>query len=269
MALQQLLNHITAYLDYLKNTCKLSISVHFDEKTSSSLFKQAISALLPYNSHTNPYCMAVKKDRHNKCLLHQTEILQGVAGSFLRVCHAGVFEYIHVFRSNGKSGYRRQPPPDSCGGLWQTALSGDVPLETLNAVIPPLGLMLERLFDCPSESPENEYNLIVQFLSEFHSHITLDDLCAHFGRSKSHISHMFKTASGMSIREYCNKLKLEDAEKLLKETAFSVTEIAFETGFNDTSYFIRLFSQKYGVTPLQYRKANSGSLPHSPRRFPE
>ena len=132
-----------------------------------------------------------------------------------------------------------------------------MPLEMLRAVIPPLGLMLEQLFACPSEAPENEYNLILQFLSEYHSNITLEDLCTHFDRSKSHISHMFKNASGMSIREYCNQLKLKDAEKLLKETDFSVTEIAFEVGFNDTSYFIHLFSEKYGITPLQYRKANA------------
>lgn len=261
--MQQLLNHITAYLDYLKNCCNLSISVHFDQKTISGLCGQATSALLPYNSHTNPYCMVVKKGHHPKCILHQKEILAGDVGSTLRVCHACVYEYIYTVRNNGKSGfiavsgYRRHVPPDLYGDLWRTALSGDaMPLEMLNAVIPPLGLMLEQLFALPAESPENEYNLIMQFLSEFHSHITLEDLCTHFGRSKSHISHMFKNTSGMSIRDYCNKLKLEDAKKLLKETDFSVTEIAFEVGFNDTSYFIHLFSEKYGITPLQYRKVN-------------
>ena len=57
----------------------------------------------------------------------------------------------------------------------------------------------------------------------------------------------------MTIKEYCNNLKLEDARKLLAETNFSVTEIAYDSGFNDVSYFISLFKEKYGTSPLKFR----------------
>ena len=263
--MQQLISNIISYINYLKSACKLRLSVHFDENTLRSMPPQIMEMLLPYNSHTNPYCMAVKRAGHKKCVMSQKEILRDSAGCFLRVCHAGVYEYIHTIRTGDKSGfvavsgYRHHLPPDSVTdvSLWKTALKkDDVPLDLLNAVIPPLAIMLEQVLGKCMDNHESEYNSILQFLNEYHTNIALSDLCDHFGRSKSHISHMFKSSSGMTIREYCNNLKLEDAKKLLSGTDLSVTEIAFDVGFNDASYFVHLFSKKYAITPLQYRKSS-------------
>ena len=259
--MQKLLNSITAYIDYLKRDCRLGLSVHFDWQTLKCMPPQAMSALLPYNSHTNPYCLAVKKTGHHKCILSQKEILKNGKGVFFRVCHAGVYEYIYTLSSGfiAVSGFRQERPPEGLifPELWQSALKcGDIPVDLLNAVIPPLALMLEQLIAGCSKKYESEYNLILQFLNEYHTNISLEDLCAHFGRSRSHISHLFKKASGKSIREYCNSLKLADAKKMLEETERSITEIAFDTGFNDTAYFINLFRKSYGITPLKYRKAS-------------
>jgi AraC-like DNA-binding protein len=65
---------------------------------------------------------------------------------------------------------------------------------------------------------------------------------------------MFKKNSGMTLRAYCNKLKLEEGERLIRNTDMSVTRIAMDVGFNDVSHFINLFRKKYGVSPLLYRK---------------
>ena len=85
---------------------------------------------------------------------------------------------------------------------------------------------------------------------------TLTDIARHFGRSKSHVSHLFKSKTGKTVRAYCNELKLFTAQNLLRTTSLSVTEVGLEAGFEDTSYFVRLYREKYGVTPYQYRKSN-------------
>ena len=263
--MKKLTSSIINYMEYLKKDCALHLSVHFDNNTLGSFPQDILEKFIPYNSHTNPYCLAVKRTSHHKCVLSQQEILQNRSGSFLRVCHAGVYEYIHTFSLGSKtgfiavSGYRAQTRPDRVTDnyLWKKSLSSrPIPEDLLSAVIPPLVLMLKQLLEVCTDNPQSEYNLILQFLNEYHTNITLDDLCRHFGRSKSHISHIFKKSSGMSIRAYCNLLKLRDAEKLLVETNRSVTDIALDTGFNDTSYFVHIFSEKYGITPLQYRKAS-------------
>ena len=265
--MEKLIEKIIAYLKHLNNDGGLNVSVHFDKSEFDSLPRQIVSLLPPYNTHVNPYCMVVKTENHNKCLTEQKNILTKCEKdkSFCRVCHAGVCEYIYpIFKGERSvgftavSGYRKKEQFPRCNinnALWETALDDSkIPLELCDAVIPPLGLMLEQLLLNYSGKCESEYNLIIQFLNEYHGNITLSDLSTHFNRSKSHISHLFKNECGMSIRAYCNNLKLEDAKILLSETDIPVTEIAFDIGFNDPSYFIRLFREKFGISPLRYRK---------------
>ncbi len=264
--MEKLILNIISYLDYIKNNCGLNVSVHFGENTPNCLPSKAISILMPYNFHSNPYCIAVKKNHHNRCICHQKKIIENsFEESFCKMCHAGVFEYIHPIYNDEKaigfvavSGYRKSEPNVNCENteLWKSGLSEEeIPKELCDAIIPPLRIMLEQLYSCYAKEtmPANEYNMIVQFLNEYHNNITLSDLCSHFGRSKSYISHMFKKQCGMTLRTYCNNLKLRDAKKLLESTDISVTSIALDTGFNDVSYFIYLFRKKFGVSPLKYR----------------
>ncbi len=259
----KLLLSITSYLEYVNKNCALNVSVHFEKNILHRLPQKALYMLLNFNSHKNPYCMAVKRKYHHKCICHQKDIIEkNSSTAFLCTCHAGVLEYIYpllkdnvMFGFVSVSGYR-ETCPSLCVDtlLWKNSLCKDkIPKSLCDTVIPPLVIMLEQLFSLYAKETDNEYNMIVQFLNEYHNNITLADLCSYFGRSKSYISHMFKKESGMTICSYCNNLKLEDAKSLLINTNIPVSEIAFDTGFNDVSYFIYLFRSKYGVSPLKYR----------------
>lgn len=262
-----LINKITSYLNYLNKDCRLSVSVHFDKNVFDCLPTQIVAQLLPFNSHINPYCTVVKATNHNKCLQEQKDLLTKCQkDDFLcRICHAGVYEYIYPIIKGtdtagfiAVSGYRKDLPTHCINNdLWESSLKDeDIPLSLCNTLIPPLGIMLEQLLENFSTPNQTEYNLILQFLNEYHASITLADLSKQFNRSKSHISHLFKRESGTTLRAYCNNLKLEDAKNLLVNTDMSVTQIAYDTGFNDQSYFISLFRKKFGISPLQYRKQN-------------
>ena len=63
----------------------------------------------------------------------------------------------------------------------------------------------------------------------------------------------FTKATGMSPMEYIHALKLEEAKELLETTDLPVEAIANEVGYEDTSFFGRLFRRKAGISPLQYR----------------
>ena len=267
--MEKLLTHILAYLEYLRGECGLLVSVHFNTEILHSLPRGVMEGILQYNSHDNPYCIAVKREHQTECRRHQARLIRDSGEDrFLRVCHAGVREVIYPIRPEGKvigfatvSGYREEQIPSHLSApfatLWREALCGEEPpLALCDAVIPPLCLMLERLFHLYGEKGKDEYNMILQYLNEYHGEITLEDVCRHFHRSPSYISHFFKKQSGKSIRAYCNERKLEDACRLLKDTGLSVTQIAYDVGFCDASYFIGLFRRKYGVSPLQYRKQN-------------
>lgn len=261
-----IIENIVSYIDYLNKDCGLNVSIHFKNDVFNHLNSSLVSEILPYNRHTNAYCMMVKNMDHSKCLLNQKNILEKCkeGGAFCHICHGGVYEYIYPVLLNGEavgfvaaSGYRKDNTNKTAVlncELWKSALTAEIPIEILKAVIPPLSVMLECALKIYLMENSDEYNQILQFLYEYHTSISLSDLAEHFNRSKSHISHLFKKENGMTIRAYCNKLRLEDAKKLLLKTDIPVTEIALNVGFNDTSYFIYLFKEKFGISPLQYRK---------------
>jgi len=63
----------------------------------------------------------------------------------------------------------------------------------------------------------------------------------------------FAKAAGMRPLDYVHALRLEEAKQMLETTDLTVEEIANETGYEDTSFFGRLFRRKTGLTPAQYR----------------
>lgn len=263
--MDKLISNIISYIKYLNKDCGLSVSIHFDSDVFNCMPTRITDLLLPYNSHTNAYCVLAKKINYTKCLSAQKKLLKTCKKdeALCSSCHAGVYEYRYPILKNNQvagyvaaSGYRKNYTPEKDilnVNLWNS-LKEEMPAKLLNTLIPPLCIMAEQLLLSYSRETDNEYNMILNFLNEYHNNVTLSDLANHFNRSKSHISHLFKSKNGLTIRAYCNNLKLEDARNLLLNTDIPITEIAFDVGFNDTSYFIYLFKKKFGISPLKYRK---------------
>jgi AraC-like DNA-binding protein len=257
-----LVNHIDAYLSHLNTTLQLYTSIHLNKTALERLPGEYWQRLSVYNAHQHPYCMFIKHMGQEQCLLQQQQLHSMHGKATCCVCHAGVCQYIHPITIDGMtvgfaavSGFRTDSPPQGIdASLWERYLSRDLPFSLCDTVIPPLCLMLEQLL-MRSQPHVGEDNAILQYLNEYHTDTTLNDVCNYFQKSRSHISHTFKATYGMSLRAYCNRLKLEDARHLLIDTDLSVTRIAVDTGFGDTSYFIHLFRQTYGTSPLRYRKS--------------
>lgn len=71
--------------------------------------------------------------------------------------------------------------------------------------------------------------------------------------SPSHFSKMFRKLTGTSFTQYLKNYRLEKAAEKLNSGKESVSQVAYACGFNNISYFIRAFREKYGVTPKKYR----------------
>ncbi len=84
--------------------------------------------------------------------------------------------------------------------------------------------------------------------------ITLDQLAADFNVSKFHLTREFKKYTGYSPNEYLIHMRLSLAKDMLKYSALSIEEIAYQSGFNHVSFFIKTFRQKEDATPLEFRK---------------
>ena len=91
----------------------------------------------------------------------------------------------------------------------------------------------------------------------YQSPITLSELAEVAGMNPQYFCRAFKEVTTQSPMDYVIYYRLEQAVRLLSATDLSVMEVAMECGFNDCSYFIRVFKKQKNITPNQYRKQKS------------
>ena len=101
-----------------------------------------------------------------------------------------------------------------------------------------------------------KYNLqqIKDYL-DFHypETIRLDDLAETFYINKFYLSRIFKEVTSFTINDYLNVNRIKKAHRLLLETDDSITSIAEQLGYENITYFERVFKKYRNMTPLKYR----------------
>ena len=97
-------------------------------------------------------------------------------------------------------------------------------------------------------------NVLEYVEKHYQSPITLGELAEVAGMNPQYFCRAFKEVTMQSPMDYVIYYRLEQAVRLLSATDLSVMEVAMECGFNDCSYFIRVFKKQKNVTPNQYRK---------------
>ena len=84
--------------------------------------------------------------------------------------------------------------------------------------------------------------------------ISLSDVAMLVNMSESAFSHFFKKKTGISFITHVNNLRVAKACDMLINTSSSASEICYDCGFNNKSNFIRIFTKKKQMTPIEYRK---------------
>lgn len=79
--------------------------------------------------------------------------------------------------------------------------------------------------------------------------------------SPRYLSSLFKTYTGMPLKTYITRLRLERAKILLTETSMSVTQAADALGYSDIGYFSKLFKSEYGYSPREFRNRTQAASP--------
>lgn len=83
--------------------------------------------------------------------------------------------------------------------------------------------------------------------------IRMEQVANAVGISLFHLSHIFKSCTGYTMREYLTQERINAAKQLLTENEKTIPQIAFLLRFCDQSYFTKVFRGKTGMTPVQYR----------------
>lgn len=121
-----------------------------------------------------------------------------------------------------------------------------------------VGFMYSKSFITPitvSDSQIKKIKDIVRFIdANYRSPITLDDISAAAKYNKYTVCHTFKEATGSTVFEYINFVRVRHSIEKLKDKSNSVLEIAMECGFSSPTYFNRVFKSIFDCSPSVYRK---------------
>lgn len=121
-------------------------------------------------------------------------------------------------------------------------------------------MYLQRLQN--KEKHDGDFKDIVQNVEAYietniSSDISLDDFSRMYHYSKSRFGHLFTETVGVPPKQFVIKKRLEQACKLLEDKSITLTKIALECGFYDSSQFSRIFKKNLGIAPSEYRESVS------------
>jgi len=87
------------------------------------------------------------------------------------------------------------------------------------------------------------------------SSITVGDICREFSISTSRLKRLFRENEDCGAIDYFIGLKIERAKTMMHETQMNVTQVSERLGFSSPHYFSRVFKQRVGTAPSEYRKS--------------
>lgn len=99
-----------------------------------------------------------------------------------------------------------------------------------------------------------KFKSVISYIDDHYSeNLSLDTIASYSGFSKYHFTRLFKQYTNYTYHEYLIFRRIKVSEELLSQPALSITEIALQSGFSSISSFNRIFKQKKGCTPSEYR----------------
>lgn len=102
---------------------------------------------------------------------------------------------------------------------------------------------------------ENELlNEILLYINEnvFSDFNNVEELCQHFGLSRSSLQNLFNNNLNIAPKRYILNTKLNKSKELIRESKYTISEISNLLGFSSIHYFSRRFKQEYNISPTEY-----------------
>ncbi|KOY16372.1 helix-turn-helix domain-containing protein [Paenibacillus xylanivorans] len=96
---------------------------------------------------------------------------------------------------------------------------------------------------------------VVQYVNqEFREKLQLQELAQKFHMNANYLGQAFKQQTGKAFREYLNDKRIEEAKRLLRQSRFSIADVAVNSGYPNADYFVSQFKRMTGMAPSAYRK---------------
>lgn len=112
----------------------------------------------------------------------------------------------------------------------------------------------KNIFDNTMEKDDIFKKRATQYIKDnYQMPLTLEMAAGQMMLNPSYFSTLFKQTTGSSFKDYLNYIRIEESKKLLTNTNGTILDIALTVGFENQSYFTKVFRKYTGITPKQYR----------------
>lgn len=103
----------------------------------------------------------------------------------------------------------------------------------------------------------NNDSLMERIMKTVNQHLqdpdfNVDKLAEEVGLSRTQLHRKMKEITGISTGEFIRNLRLQQAERLIREGKINIAQVAYSVGFNNQTYFSTVFKRYYGMTPTEY-----------------
>ncbi len=219
--------------------------------------------------HSKPYCTFMKStpSGYTKCFKCRNAALKKAISTlrpFGGNCFNGVYEYCHpvteknrvlavIFIGNILSSPSSYEEKNFFIDTFEKNFDEEKCVLFAGLIENHIKLLLSEYEDGKGVTNPLVTNIINYIEESFHSDITVKEISEFFNYNEKYLGKLFKKHSGLSVKEYINTKRLRLAEQLLASTNLSVTEISAKSGFNNVTYFNRLFKKQYNLSPRDYR----------------
>lgn len=117
---------------------------------------------------------------------------------------------------------------------------------------------LEYVISCAGVFQDQSYDYYISWVKQYvdrnyASDCSVENMAEELGISPNYLRKKFKDGTGSTILEYVTNVRMETAEKLLRQHKFKVKEVSLRVGYENVSYFTQLFAKRNGVTPNEYK----------------
>lgn len=121
-----------------------------------------------------------------------------------------------------------------------------------------LNEFIEMVYQSQKANKLTQINPAIKYIEQhYDQQLNLEEIAKAAHLSVSRLAHVFKEQMGITMIDYLTKVRIEKAKQLLISTDKSCTEICFQVGYNNQSYFTRTFRKLVKMTPRKFKEANN------------
>jgi AraC-like DNA-binding protein len=140
--------------------------------------------------------------------------------------------------------------------IWTTKQPGY--LLQSRAVVMLLIFELLKFSLTKTEPPSDNMSKVKRYIANhYNQRLTVDELASLLKLNPVYFGSLFKKNTGLSVKEFINRVRIENAKLLLGKGIFNVSEVAELCGFQDIFYFSKVFKYVTGIPPSEYRRQNN------------